>query len=727
MNKTMKRLLSLSICVLLLVTMVTACGKKDDNSATELTGCTITVQSEGGTKLENVGVSVYADTAKTDLLDFVRTNAEGVATLTATVKSGNAYVFLTDIPDGYAAEEYYTITEQNTVISLTAQMSGEMSKIELGKVMFDFTVTDQNGTSHTLSKLLESKKAVVLNLWYTNCVPCKMEFPYLQQAYNEYSNDIALLALNPVDNADAVAAFAAQNNLTMPMAACDPNWANLIDGIAYPTTVVVDRYGTVALIHVGSIDNSKTFKNLFAHFTAEDYQAATFSTIDPFVAVIDKDTLGTEENPYEYSGNTGFSVEVEPAETIYYSLFGVDGLNLSVNSDSLKLVCNEKEYTPTNGKISFTIRATDATAPVLMNFTNTGSAKATYKVTLTSPAGSAANPITLKDGAVTVKMEEGNKSGVHYRYKAAGEGTFTLECKNTVNYTVSIKNLSDNKSVTLDSKTKKATIDVRKNDIIQIVVTAAAKDGKYPAVEAKLNASFKKVEIPTGTTPGGNSSSSLNTNGKLTNADSPIEKGGTEALSFTADVKAGEQVLYHLYKISGTTLRISDASAYVIYEDKTYTPDKNGNVYVAVNSKSPNNPVVVKIGNGGTTNKSYAVKCSYPEGSLMNPYDAKPGTIKTKLAAGNDQGVYYQYTADKDGKMTINLKSISNGAQCDIRVTVTDSSFIPQQYLLSETEDGKMLTIDVYADDEIEFIVVAVPDEDFKYPAATVEFTLSFS
>lgn len=732
MKKTMKRLLALSVCALLLITMVAACGKKDDkpDATVELKGCTITVQSEGGNKLENVGVSVYADAAKTDLLDFVRTNGEGVATLTATVKSGSAYIFLTDIPDGYTAQEYYTITEQNTVISLTAQMSNEMSKIELGKVMFDFTVTDQNGTAHTLSKLLESKKAVVLNLWYTSCVPCKMEFPYLQQAYNEYSNDVALLALNPVDNADAVAAFAAENDLTMPMAACDPNWANQIDGIAYPTTIVVDRFGTVTLIHIGSIDNSKTFKNLFAHFAAEDYEAATFPAIDPFIAVIDKDTLGTAENPYEHSGNTGFNVEVEPGQTVYYTLYGVDGLSLSVSSDSLKLVCNEKEYTPANGKIAFTIRATDATAPVLMNFTNTGSTKATYKVTLASPDGSAANPITLKDGSVTVKLEEGNKSGVHYQYKATGEGTFTLECKNTVNYTVLIKNLSDNKSVTLDSKTKKATIDVRKNDRVQIIVTAVAKDGKYPAAEAKLNASFKKVEIPTGGSSGGTSggsSSTLNTNGKLVNEDTPIEYGGAAALSFSEQIKAGEIKLFHLYKISGTTLCISDASAYVIYDGKTYTPDKSGNVYVPVTSKSPNIPIIVQIGNGGSTIKTYAVKCSYPEGSLMNPYDAKAGTIKTQLVAGNDQGVFYQCVAEKDGKLVISLKSVSNKAECNIRVTVTDSSYIPQQYLLSESEDGKTLTIEVYEDDEIEIIVVAVPDDDFKYPAATVEFTLSFS
>ena len=391
-------------------------------------------------------------------------------------------------------------------------------------------------------------------------------------------------------------------------------------------------------------------------------------------------------------------------------------------------MCDEKEVAASNGKISFTVRATDPTAPVAVNFTNTGTKKATYKVSLTSPAGSAANPITLKDGTVTVKMEEGNNRGVYYEYKATGEGTFTLECKNTVNYTVSIKNLSGTETITLDKNKTKADIDVRKDDKVQIIVTAVAKDGKYPAAEAKLNASFKKVEIPTGTASGGNNttSSSLNTNGKLVNADEPIEHGGAAALSFSAEVKAGEIVLYHLYKISGTTLRISDATAYVIYGDKTYTPDSSGNIYVSVTSDGPSVPVIVKIGNGGKTDKTYAVKCSYPEGSRENPYDATSGTIKTKLAAGNDQGVFDQCTAEKDGILTIKLKSVSNNAACDIRVTVTDSSYIPQQYLLSESEDGKTLVIEVYEDDEIEFIVSAIP-VDNKYPAATVEFTLSFS
>ena len=443
--------------------------------------------------------------------------------------------------------------------------------------------------------------------------------------------------------------------------------------------------------------------------------------------MIDKDTLGTAENPYEYSGNTGFSVEVEPSQTVYYTLYGADGLDLSVSSDSLKLVCNEKEYTPANGKIAFTIRSTEASAPVLMTFTNTGAEKATYKVTLTSPAGSAANPITMKDGAVTAKMEEDNNRGVYYQYQAAGNGTFTLECKNTVNYTVSIKNLNGNETATLDSKTKKATIDVRKNDKVQIIVTAVAKDGKYPATEAKLNASFTKETEVTGA-PIDNNTGKLNTNGKLTNADAPEEKFGTEAASFNASVKAGEIRLFHLYRVFGAILRISDASAYVIYEGKTYTPDKNGVVSVSVTTSSPNIPVEVQIGNGGTSNKTYAVKCTYPEGSYMNPYDAKAGTIKASIAAGNDQGVYYQCTAKQDGIMTITIKKVTPNVGCDIQVTTYDSELIPSMTSLkADSEDGKTFTVEVWAGDTISIIVATEPDDSFKHPAATVEFTLSFS
>ena len=193
----MKRLLSLSACILLVIAMVAGCGKEDDSQpATLLTDCSVTVQTDGGVKLAGIGVSVYTDKDKTELVDFVRTDANGVAKLNAAIPSDSC-VFLTDVPDGYEFTGYRTIDGKckDLVFTLSAGLKNEMTSIQLGDVMFDFTVTDQNGTEHTLSKLLESKKAVAINLWYTTCGPCKMEFPFLQQAYNEYKDNIALLAI----------------------------------------------------------------------------------------------------------------------------------------------------------------------------------------------------------------------------------------------------------------------------------------------------------------------------------------------------------------------------------------------------------------------------------------------------------------------------------------------------------------------------------------------------
>lgn len=558
-SNLIKCILALCLATLMLITMTAGCGKDkgQPEPATVLTDCTVTVQTEGGLPLSNVNVSIYTDKAQSELIDFVRTDENGVAKLNMEIPSGSI-IFLSKVPEGYTVADYYSLTEKDTVLSLKAVSGGELAPIKLGGVMFNFTVTDQSGTEYTLSKLLEAKKAVVLNFWYTNCVPCKMEFPYLQQAYNEYENDVALLALNPVDDANAVAAFATENGLTMPMIACDPQWTDLISGIAYPTTVMIDRFGTIALIHVGSVDNVSTFENLFAHFVADDYTQSTFKNISSFEAAEDDSTSTTD------------------------------------TSDS-----------------------TDTTTTTTTTNT-TGHSDSTGTTKKTTATGTASN---------------------------------------------------------------------------------------------------------NGTTTQNSGSSAYN--GKLVNPDTPIEFGGV--LDFEAEVNAGEMVLYHVFRVSGTTLHIKDASAYVIYCDKTYKPDKNGNISFPVTSDSPNNPIVLKIGNSGKANKKYAVTFSFPEGSLMNPYDLKAGTIKTKIAANNDQGVYYSCIADKDGYVTIVLKSVTAGVQCDIRVTVTDSSYIPRQRLLSETEDGKTLTIDVYAGDEIEINFVALPDENFKYPAATIESVLSFS
>ena len=88
---------------------------------------------------------------------------------------------------------------------------------ELGMTVKDFTVTLTDGTDVTLSALLETHKAVLINIWATWCEPCIKELPYMNEVYNEYKDEIAVLCLSPYDDSEAITAFMQENNLTLPM------------------------------------------------------------------------------------------------------------------------------------------------------------------------------------------------------------------------------------------------------------------------------------------------------------------------------------------------------------------------------------------------------------------------------------------------------------------------------------------------------------------------------
>ena len=108
-----------------------------------------------------------------------------------------------------------------------------------------------------------------------------MEFPYLQQAYTQYQDDIEVLAINPVDGTnDTIATFAQDNGLTFPMAVGETEWETCMKLSAYPTTVVIDRYGAIGMIHKGMVTDTETFTKVFEFFTSDDYEQTTIKNID---------------------------------------------------------------------------------------------------------------------------------------------------------------------------------------------------------------------------------------------------------------------------------------------------------------------------------------------------------------------------------------------------------------------------------------------------------------
>lgn len=84
--------------------------------------------------------------------------------------------------------------------------------------MPDFTFTDINGVSHTLSETLKEKEMVLINLWATWCGPCESEFPFLEEAYEQYKDKVEVFALSIDENDDdaKLTEYVASHGLTFP-------------------------------------------------------------------------------------------------------------------------------------------------------------------------------------------------------------------------------------------------------------------------------------------------------------------------------------------------------------------------------------------------------------------------------------------------------------------------------------------------------------------------------
>ncbi len=277
MGKRIK--LSLIPLLLSVVLIFCSCAAGDESSASDegkketFSEYSVEVRTEGKKPLAYVGVYVYKSDDLEDLVWAGETDKEGKTYFEAS-DNYEYVVVLKGVPEGYKYEKAFELKQGNNLVSVeTELLDGDfLHTYKLGGVFGDYTITDYNGTVYKISELLETKKAIVLNFWFENCGPCRMEFPYMQASYEDYRDDIEIIAINCIDGTDeSVAEYASQNKLTFPMAVGESAWTDCLGIEAMPTTVVIDRYGTVALNHLGYITDKETFDKIFEFFTADDY------------------------------------------------------------------------------------------------------------------------------------------------------------------------------------------------------------------------------------------------------------------------------------------------------------------------------------------------------------------------------------------------------------------------------------------------------------------------
>ncbi len=134
-----------------------------------------------------------------------------------------------------------------------------------GKTLSDFSVKTINGDTFTLSESLKTHDLVLINLWATWCGPCRMEFPYLETAWERYGSrvDVIALSIESSDSFDVLRRFANEYGLNFPIGRDETNIFGMIGGTAIPTTLIVDRDMRIVTVEIGSKSSVDEFTNLF--------------------------------------------------------------------------------------------------------------------------------------------------------------------------------------------------------------------------------------------------------------------------------------------------------------------------------------------------------------------------------------------------------------------------------------------------------------------------------
>lgn len=97
----------------------------------------------------------------------------------------------------------------------TSISSGMLS---IGEPAPDFTLPTPDGKHLTLSALRRGKKATLVNFWYYNCAPCRIEFPDFEKLYEQYRGQgFTILAVDRGDSATTVSNYAHRAGLAFPI------------------------------------------------------------------------------------------------------------------------------------------------------------------------------------------------------------------------------------------------------------------------------------------------------------------------------------------------------------------------------------------------------------------------------------------------------------------------------------------------------------------------------
>lgn len=138
----------------------------------------------------------------------------------------------------------------------------------------DFEGVIENGDTVTSAQY--RGQVLVVNFWYAACGPCRIEAPYLEEVYQDFTGKGAdFLGVNTYDQASTALSFAGTYGITYPSVidvedgAVKFSFAQVTAVQATPTTLVVDQQGRIAARISGQLDSASILRAIVRDVIAE--------------------------------------------------------------------------------------------------------------------------------------------------------------------------------------------------------------------------------------------------------------------------------------------------------------------------------------------------------------------------------------------------------------------------------------------------------------------------
>ena len=134
----------------------------------------------------------------------------------------------------------------------TGLASSGFKSVRDRKMAPDFTLADSSGKPVRLSDF--RGKAVLLNFWATWCAPCKLEIPWFVEFEHNYRDrNFAVVGVSmDEDGWKVVNPYIEAVKVNYPVVIGTDNVSSSLGGIeSLPTTLLIDKAGRIASVHVG--------------------------------------------------------------------------------------------------------------------------------------------------------------------------------------------------------------------------------------------------------------------------------------------------------------------------------------------------------------------------------------------------------------------------------------------------------------------------------------------